>query len=87
MREKDKQYYGSLNINRITDNKNFYRAVKTNFSNKIVTNSDMSRDGSKIISDKEKVVDTFNKFFVNIRSNLKIAKDKRFWPTISSWNE
>ena len=38
----------------------------------------MSRDGSKIISDKEKVVDTFNKFFVNIRSNLKIAKDYDF---------
>ena len=38
----------------------------------------MSRDGSKIISDKEKVVDTFNKFFVNIRSNLKIAKDNDF---------
>ena len=36
------------------------------------------RDGSKIISDAEKVADTFNKFFVNIGNTLKIDKDKRF---------
>ena len=36
------------------------------------------RDGGKIISDTEKVADTFNKFFVNIGNTLKIDKDKRF---------
>ena len=36
------------------------------------------RDGGKIISDTEKVADTFNKFFVNIRNTLKIDKDKQF---------
>ena len=36
------------------------------------------RDGSKIISDTEKVTDTFNKFFVNIGNALKIDKDKQF---------
>ena len=36
------------------------------------------RDGSKIISDAEKVADTFNKFFVNIGSTLKTDKDKQF---------
>ena len=40
MRENKKEYYGSLLINiiinRITDNKNFWRVVKPNFSNKIV---------------------------------------------------
>ena len=35
-------------------------------------------DGGKIISDTEKVVDTFNKFFVNIGKTLKIDKDKQF---------
>ena len=71
MRENKKQYYGSLNVNRITDNKNFWRVVKPNFSNKIVgTNGVILRDGGKIISDTEKVADTFNKFFVNIGNNL-----------------
>ena len=36
------------------------------------------RDGGKIISDREKVADTFNKFFVNIGNTLKIDKVKRF---------
>ena len=38
----------------------------------------MLRDGCKIISDTEKVADTFNKFFVNIGKTLKIDKDKQF---------
>ena len=36
------------------------------------------RDGGKVISDTKRVADTFNKFFVNIGNNLKIAKDKQF---------
>ena len=63
MRENKKQYYSSLNVDRITDNKNFYMIVKPNFSNKIVvTNRVMLRDGGKIISHTEKVADTFNIF-------------------------
>ena len=53
--------------------------VKPNFSNKILgTNRVILRDGGKIISDTEKVADTFNKFFVNIGKTLKIDKDKQF---------
>ena len=79
MRENEKQYYGSLNVNRKTDNKTFWRVVKPNFSNKILgTNRVILRDGGKIISDTEKVADTFNKFFVNIGNTLKIDKDKQF---------
>ena len=36
------------------------------------------RVGGKIISDTEKVADTFNKFLVNIGNTLKIDKDKQF---------
>ena len=79
MRENKKQYYDSLNVNQITDNKNFWRVVNPNFSNKALgTNRVILRDGGKIISDTEKVADTFNKFFVNIRNTLKIDKDKQF---------
>ena len=79
MRQSKKQYYGSLNINQITHNKNFWWVVKPNFSNKILgTNRVILRDGGKIISDTEKVADTFNTFFVNIGKTLKIDKDKQF---------
>ena len=36
------------------------------------------RDGGKLISDTEKVADTFNKFFVSIGNTLKIDKEKQF---------
>ena len=36
MRQSKKQYFVSLNVNHITDNKNFWRVVKPNFSNKIL---------------------------------------------------
>ena len=75
MRQSKKQYYGSLNINHITDNKNFWRVVKSNFSNRILgTNRVILRDGGKIISDTEKAADTFNKFLVNIEKTLKLTR-------------
>ena len=68
-----------MNVNHITDNKNFWKVVKPNFSKKILgTNREILRDGGKIISDTEKVADTFNKFFVNIGKTLKIDNDKKF---------
>ena len=79
MKIKNNINYGSLNVSRITDNKNFWGLVKSNFSNKIVgTNRMILRDGSKIISDTENVADTFNKFFTNKGNILNIDKDKGF---------
>ena len=74
MRQNKKQYYGSLNVNHITDNKNFWRVV-----NKILgTNRVILRDGGKVISDTKRVADIFNKLFVNIGNTLKTGKDKQF---------
>ena len=79
MRQNKKLYYGSLNVNHITDIKNFWRVVKPNFSNKILgTNRVILRDGGKVISDTERVADTFKKFFVTIGNTLKIDSDKQF---------
>ena len=79
MRQNKKQYYGSLNVNHITDNTNFWRVVKPNLPNKTLgTKRVILRDGSKLTSDTEKVADTFNKSFVNIGNTLKIDKDKQF---------
>ena len=37
--QNEKEPYGSLNVNRITDDKYFWRPAETNFSNKIITNN------------------------------------------------
>ena len=66
-----------MNVNHITDNKNFWRVVKLNFSNKILgTNRLILSDDGKIISNTEKVADAFNKFLENVGKTLKIDKDK-----------
>ena len=66
-----------MNVNHITDNKNFWRVVKLNFSNKILgTNRVILRDDGEIISNTEKVADAFNKFLENVGKTLKIDKDK-----------
>ena len=55
MRENEKQYYGSLNVNRITDKTKFWSVVESNFSNKIVTtNRVILRDVGKILSNTQK---------------------------------
>ena len=71
-----------MNVNRITDDKNFsnknFGLVKPNFSNKMLgTNRVILRDGWKIISDTEKVADTFSKCSVNTGNPLKTDKDKK----------
>ena len=37
--QNEKELYDSLNVNRITDNKYFWRLAETNISNKIITNN------------------------------------------------
>ena len=70
---------GSLNVNHIADNKNFWRVVKQIFSNKTLgTNRGMLREGCKIISDIEKVADTFNKFFGEYRKDFENWQGKQF---------
>ena len=55
MRENEKQHYGSLNVNRITDKTKFWRVVEPNFSNKIVaTNRVILRNVGKILSNTKK---------------------------------
>ena len=67
LKREIKKQNGFQNVSRIADNKNFWTVVKPNFSNKIVGfNRVILRDGGKIISDTEKIADTFNRFFVNI---------------------
>ena len=61
------------------DYKNFWRSVKSNFSNKILgINRVILRYGGKIVSDREKVASTFKKTLVNIEKTLKVDRNKQF---------
>ena len=51
---------------------------KENFTVYPSLNRVVFKDGGTIISDREKVADTFKKVFMNTGSTLKIDKNKRF---------
>ena len=75
---KKQNYYEFLDINKITDNKSFWKTViRPLFSNKrYLTNSRITPlENGDILSEKSKVADTFNKFFSNTIKELKIEKD------------
>ena len=78
IRQNKKQYYDSLNVNHIKVNKNFWRVVKPNFSNKIFgSNRVILRDGGKFICDTKKVADIYKVavIFVNVGNTfLKAIK-------------
>ena len=80
-RKAKRNYYESLDLNHICDNKKFWTTVKPLFSNKIksVENIVLSENG--VLIKDEKVVDIFHNFFVNIVPNLGIKTQHEFLNT------
>ena len=72
-RKAKRNYYGSLDLSKICDNKKFGANLKPLFSNKVklVENIALSENG-KLTKGKEEVANIFNDFFVNIVPNLGI---------------
>ena len=86
IRQAKKQFFSNLNTNVVTENKTFWKTLKPFLTEKVKTKSKISliekkcNDSStepseEIISDKEKVAEIFNNFFVNIVPNLKIPNN------------
>ena len=81
-RKAKRNYYESLDLNNICDNKKFWATVKPLFSNKIKSaeNIVLSENGA-LIKDEEEVANIFNNFFVNIVPNLGIKTQHEFLNT------
>ena len=56
MSQNKKQYYGSLNVNHITNKKNFWGVVKSNVSNKILGTNRVILSGSGKILIQERLL-------------------------------
>ena len=73
LRKANKEYYGSLDEKHVTDNKTFWKTIKPFHSDKTVNSPKISLiEKDQIKHNKEKIAETFNTFFTNIVSNLKI---------------
>ena len=66
-------YYSNLDTRLITDNKKFWKTVKTLFSDKHFSKNKITLvEGDEIISTDTEVAETFKSFFSNVVKNLDI---------------
>ena len=66
--------YNNLAMKLITDNKKFWKTVKSLFSEKHFGNNKITLlDGDEIISEDAEVAEKFNRYFSNVVKNLNIA--------------
>ena len=73
MSKAKKEYYGDLDEKLVTDNKTFWKTVKPFLSDKTVNFPKIILvEKDEVINNEEEIAETFNTFFTNIVSNLKI---------------
>ena len=72
-RKAKRTYYSSLNINRITDNKKFWKTMKPFFSEKCVSKEKITLvEDNEIYEDDKRISEIFINFFSDAVKNLNI---------------
>ena len=72
-----KKYYNNLNINKITDNKQFWQTIKPLLSEKGTRFAHINLvDNEKIISEDRDIAQTLNNFFENAVKSLRIKENQ-----------
>ena len=73
VRKAIKDYYNNLDHKKLTDNKSFWRTVKSLFSDKNLSFSKITLiENELLLTDDEKISSTLNDFFSNVVCNLNI---------------
>ena len=73
LRKAKRKHYEDLSIADVTDNKKFWKRVKSLFGNKIKGNPNIALvENNDLITDEKSLAETFNDYFVNVLSNLGI---------------
>ena len=74
-RPRKKNYFNSLNIKKITDNKSFWKTVKSFLSNKSYTKNKITlNEGEDIVESNENVAEIFAKYFTKIISHMNLKE-------------
>ena len=74
VKKEKKKYYNNLDLKIFNDNKKFWKRIKPLFSEKqkVLQRDIILVDNDKIISDKQKVAEKLNNFFIESVDNLDI---------------
>ena len=73
------EYFQNVDVNKVNDNKMFWKTVTPRFSNKCKTaNTIILTEGDMIIKNEKLIADTFNNYFADITKTLKLKKHPNF---------
>ena len=76
-KKESKKYYERLDLNNITDNKKFWKAVKPFLSDKVTTFPQITLvENDEIISDESRVANSFSNFLENAVRSLCIKTNE-----------
>ena len=79
LRKTKMEYFRNMDVNKINDNKMFWKTVKPRLSNKCKTaNTIILTEGDMIIKNEKLIADTFNNYFADITKTLKLKKHPNF---------
>ena len=77
LRKAKKDFYGNLDISKVTDNRVFLKIVKPKISDKVKIRSKITLvEDDKILSQDAEIAKTFNKYFINIQT-IRVSLHKR----------
>ena len=69
------EYFQNMDVNKVNDNKMFWKIVKPRFSNKCKTaNTIILTEGDLIIKNEKLIAGSFNNYFVDITKTQKLKK-------------
>ena len=67
LRKEKKDFYGNLDISKVTDNRVFWKIAKPKISDKVKIRSKISLvEDDKMVSQGDEIAKTFNEYFINI---------------------
>ena len=73
---KKEKYYNKLNMNSITNNREFSKTIKQFLSDKVTAQTKISLvENGKLLLNETKAAETFNNFFENVVDKLGINRD------------
>ena len=73
------EFFQNMDVNKVNDNKMFWKTVKPRFLNKCKTaNTIVLTEGDMIIKNEKLIADTSNNYFADITKTLKLKKYPNF---------
>ena len=75
LKKEKKKYYTNLDLNKIADNKQFWKSVQPLFTGKSISKTNIALiDNKKLVNNKEEVAEILNTYFVEAVQNLEIKQ-------------